>query len=396
MAQQQQQQQQHGVDSAGADYPFQSPYSQASYENQPSATAQSAPPPNEHGAFNDDHGQPHAPASNELAPTKERPELYSNTFNNTGADPSHDYPTRNAAPTSSRKGAYTDAPDGAAAYGRSGIWTHAHRSAFQRRSTPIKILRSLCCVLLLGLIVALSAVLLIITFARPPNVAIGAISSNQTIPTLGKTSLSFNMSVDITVANPNAISATLTELEAVGYDAVRPTVPIGRGKVTNVPIGKNANTTFSLPFVVAYDASTDDDRSLITDIATKCGWLSGSSASQLDFTFKMNAHLSVLFLAIPFSFSVSPKFTCPIPASSITSLLGQAGGSLDDILKALGVGGSGRRRSEEAEDVAPRLQLIESGATSLSLRDVQFADFLSDWRERAASLTEASQVPSDL
>ncbi|KAE8223528.1 hypothetical protein CF319_g3459 [Tilletia indica] len=373
---------QHTADAAGGggggEYAFKSPYSQSSYDHHPTtATADT----NEHGFIDSD-----PPTT---TTTKERAELYSNTLNNTP----NDYPTKSHTPIP-LAGDGSSAP--AAAYGRTGIWTHKHKSAFQRRSTPVKLIRSLCCVIIITLIIVLSAVLLIITFARPPNVAIGAITSNQTIPTLGRTTLSFNMTVDITVANPNAISATITELEAVGYDQVRPTVPIGQGKITNVIIDKNANTTFTLPFLVSYDSSSDGDRSLITDIATKCGWLSGTSPSNLDFTFKMNAHLSVLSLAIPFSFAVSPSFKCPISAGSISSLLGQAGGSLDDILKGLGIGGRSLEEVEDAIGKERRLLLTKPDDISLTLRDLQLEHLLTDWRKRAAGLIDARNVKTDL
>ncbi|KAK0540456.1 hypothetical protein OC842_000485 [Tilletia horrida] len=393
---------------AGSDYAFRSPYSQASHdEHRFAQQQQQQPQPTEYGASRaQQHDTDVDDDEEELEPpTKERAELYSNTLNNAGAE--HDYPTRSALGGAGAGGAtarmsksYADvggAGDGSAAYGRKGIWTHADRSAFQQRSTGVKILRSVCCVLLIGIIFVLSAVLLIITFARPPNVAIGAITSNQTIPTLGRTSLSFNMSVDITVSNPNAIAATITELDAVAYDQVRPATPIGTGRITDVRIDTKANTTFTLPFVVSYDSTTDGDSTLIRDIATKCGWLSGTSPSQLDFTFKINAHLSVLSLAIPFSFSVSPTFTCPISASAISGLLGSTGGSLDEILKALGIGGGSRRGLDGEFSVGERnLPLLRAAdGHELTVRDIQFANLLGQWRERA-SLGTAAQARSEL
>ncbi|KAK0549956.1 hypothetical protein OC846_003872 [Tilletia horrida] len=363
------------------EYAFKTPYSQSSYDNHPNPTATTAAPVDQHGTLtehDDDYDE-----------GRQKTELYSNTLNNTNNTADSDYPTRGPHTGSAPITQYADPGygQGSAAYGRKGIWTPQERSAFSRRSAPVKIIRTLFCILLIGIIIALSAILLIITFARPPNVGIGAITANSTVPDLGATSLGFNVSVDITVSNPNDITATLTQLTATAYDSVSPKTPIGSGKVTDIKIGTHANTTFVLPFQIAYDSTKDPNRALITDLATKCGWLSGGSPGKLNFTFNVDAHLSVLSLAIPFSFSVSPDFTCPISASTLSKVLGSAGGSLDEILKALGVIGS--RRSLEADDddddgdaVQGRDLLTAPTNVELGLRDIKFANMLAKWRER--------------
>ncbi|KAL9932925.1 hypothetical protein V8E36_008180 [Tilletia maclaganii] len=397
------------------DYAFKTPYSQSSFDrsqgrapadeggHHPSASAAYNDELIQDDEYDDDDGLDRTPA-------KDRTELYSNTLSNNDQQ-QHDYPTRSAAAASgaqSKSYAGVGRTVGGAAYGRKGIWTQADRTAFSRRSAGAKVFRSILCVLLVGLIIALSAVLLLITFVRPPNAAVGAISSNETIPALGRTSLQFNMSIDITVSNPNAISATISSLDATGYDLVKPDVAVGTGRIADVRIAPKSNTTFSMPFQVNYDASNDGDRTIIHDIATKCGWLPGTSVSPLSFRFDIKTHLSVLSLGIPFSFSVSPTFTCPIPASAIQSIVGSVGGSLGDILRALGVTGSRRALSGEErtadETIVGRNLLLgtaETRSSDLDLRDVRFAELLASWRKRAfdrdtARTTHLSQARNDL
>ncbi|KAE8230790.1 hypothetical protein CF326_g4198, partial [Tilletia indica] len=81
---------------------------------------------------------------------------------------------------------------------------------------------------------------------------------------------------------------------------------------------------------------------------------------------------------------------------SISSLLGQAGGSLDDILKGLGIGGRSLEEVEDAIGKERRLLLTKPDDISLTLRDLQLEHLLTDWRKRAAGLIEARNVKTDL
>ncbi|PWN48431.1 hypothetical protein IE53DRAFT_389375 [Violaceomyces palustris] len=236
----------------------------------------------------------------------------------------------------------------ASAYRGNSIWSQADRGAFKERSVPARCFRVIFCVLIIAIIFVLSIVCLIVTFARPPNVAITGVGvPSQSGVSYTNGAFSFNVTVDITVSNPNSISATVKKLSAKAYDKADRSTSVGSGEIRNKKISPHLNTTIEFPFQIKYDQSQDTDYSIIKDIAAKCG-IGGGATSNLEFTLDVSLDISVLSIAIPVSFSHDVSFACPLSGSSLEQALGNLGSIL---------GGSLSTRSTTA---SRRMTLTES------------------------------------
>jgi len=225
------------------------------------------------------------------------------------------------------------------------IWTKEDKSAFRSRSCPAKLCRIIFGNLILAVIFIVSIILLIVMFVRPPNVAISGISvPSQNGVSYQNGAFAFNVSVDISVSNPNSISASIKKLTATAYDAADQTTALGHGSVENQKIQPNANTTIVFPFQIKYDQSSDSDLSILKNIASDCGLslFGGSSGSSgdLSFLFKIEVDVSVLSITVPVKFNKDVSFPCPLSGSSLQGVISGLGSSL----------GSGLKRSILGED----------------------------------------------
>ncbi|PWN88921.1 hypothetical protein FA10DRAFT_267543 [Acaromyces ingoldii] len=214
-------------------------------------------------------------------------------------------------------------------YAGNSIWRPEDKRVMAARSTPVKILRSLCCVLVHTAIVIISIVCLVVIFARPLNVGI----KNVVTPTADSvavtgTTLSINGSVDFIVSNPNSISAKLGHLTAKIYESADKSQDIGRGEITNQKIEAHQNTTVHFPYQIRYDPSKDSSKEILKDLATKC-----VGNQDLDLTLNIDASLTILSVPIPINFAHDISFPCPIDASVLQQI---GGGDLLQVASGLG------------------------------------------------------------
>ncbi len=87
------------------------------------------------------------------------------------------------------------------------IWTRDDKRAFASRSCPAKLFRILIGNLILAIIIVVSIILLNVMFLRPPNVAISGVGvPSQSGVSYQNGAFSFNVTVDISISNPNSIS----------------------------------------------------------------------------------------------------------------------------------------------------------------------------------------------
>ncbi|KAN0064754.1 hypothetical protein ACQY0O_001811 [Thecaphora frezii] len=208
------------------------------------------------------------------------------------------------------------------------IWTPDDKRAFQKRSAPAKIVRVLFCILILGLILVLSIICLIVMFVRPPNVAISGLGVSSSSVEYSNGAFSFNVSVDISISNPNSISASVAKLAAQAYDATDRSTMLGTGEIRDQRIVPHANTTIKFPFTIEYNSTQDKDLSIISDIANKCGLnleglttTNSSGSGNLDFDFDIDVDVAVLGITIPVNFSQDITFPCPLTGASVQSAL---------------------------------------------------------------------------
>ncbi|CBQ73229.1 conserved hypothetical protein [Sporisorium reilianum SRZ2] len=266
----------------------------------------------------------------------------------------------------SEKANYGSSPYAAKRASGNSIWTKEDKRAFSSRSCPAKLCRIVFGNLILILILIVSIICLIVMFLRPPNVAISGIGvPSQNGVSYQNGAFAFNVSVDISVSNPNSISANIKKLKATAYDSAEPTTALGNGLVTNQKIQPNANTTVVFPFQIKYDQSQDSDLSIIRNIASDCGinLFGGSSGSgDLSFLFKIEVDVEVLSITVPVNINRNISFPCPLSQSSLQGILSGIGSSF-------GVGGSSRRSLSEGEE-------DESLAAKLVRRQMEKTDVI--------------------
>ncbi|SNX83863.1 uncharacterized protein MEPE_02571 [Melanopsichium pennsylvanicum] len=234
------------------------------------------------------------------------------------------------------------------------IWTKDDKRALASRSAPAKICRVLFGNIILAIILIVSIVCLIVMFLRPPNVAISGISvPSQNGVSYENGAFAFNVSVDISVSNPNSISASIKKLKATAYDSADQSTALGHGLLENQKIQPNANTTVVFPFQIKYDQSQDSDLSIIKNIASDCGLnLSGGSSNSsgdLSFLFKIEVDVKVLSVTVPVNINRNISFACPLSASSLESIISGLSSALT---------GSSRRSLDVKEDESLAAALV--------------------------------------
>lgn len=285
-----------------------------------------------------------------------------------GAIGDNSSPYNDAGNMSSEKAGYDDGYAAKRASGNS-IWTKDDKRALASRSVPAKICRVLIGNLILAVIIVVSIICLIVMFLRPPNIAISGVTiPNQNAVAYQNGAFAFNVSVDISVSNPNSISANIKKLKVTAYDAQDQSTALGNGLLENQKIRPNANTTVIFPFQIKYDQSQDPDFSIIRNIASDCGLnLFGGSSSgdgNLDFVFKIEVDVDVLSITVPVNFNKTVSFPCPLSESSLQGVLSGLGSALGGASKRAILGKGDDDNQGLAEGLLKR-QLAKANAVDL-------------------------------
>lgn len=171
---------------------------------------------------------------------------------------------------------------------RDSVFSPDDRHVFFRRSWPVRALRTIFCIVIWAIIIVISVVLLIITFAQPPNVALVSVN----VPTsddfsISGSTFSANGSINFAISNPNSFSATINHITANVYDAaIADSSSIGNGTLTDQVISGNANTTVVFPFDIGLDVSSSG-ATLIRSVISECGVGSRSTAGR---TLTVSSH----------------------------------------------------------------------------------------------------------
>lgn len=247
-----------------------------------------------------------------------------------------------------------------AGYNRNSIFSADDRHVFFRRSIPVRACRSIFCILLWTIIIIIATVLLIVTFAKPPNVALISVSvpdSNDF--TVSGTSLSANGSLNFAISNPNTFSATIEHLTANLYDAdTSEDISIGNGTLRDQKIASNDNTSVVFPFDVGITLDSTAT-TLISSVASSCGISTSSLSSilgsrdvalspefseaedrdfpdnvhplnkrqsgNLNVRLEVNAKIKILSVAV--SVPVRQNISIACPTSALESIIGSIAGS---------------------------------------------------------------------
>jgi len=181
--------------------------------------------------------------------------------------------------------------------------------------------RFCCCTLLIFLFLIISIVLALLLWVRPPNIVIGGVQT----PTSGSTTqpttsgLTINLGVNISVENPNYFAVSFKKIQAEIFYPINNT-NVGGGTESDITFHAHSQTNFTFPFAINYQTSLDPNNKIITDIATKCGFIGGSK-SQISVNYKITLGLRIVFITISPVVSNNINFDCPLSQSDISSLM---------------------------------------------------------------------------
>jgi len=120
------------------------------------------------------------------------------------------------------------------------------------------------------------------------------------------------------VENPNYFSVAFKKIEADIFYPINNTA-IGGGSQTDITFHSHSQTNFTFPFTISYKSSLDPNKEILTDIATKCGFIGGTK-SQITVNYKITLGLRIVFFVISPVVSNSLSFDCPLSKSDISSL----------------------------------------------------------------------------
>jgi len=180
--------------------------------------------------------------------------------------------------------------------------------------------RFVCCTLMIGVLIVVSVALSLALWIRPPAVTIGQLVTRNTTGSLSsEEGLTINLSVDISIDNPNYFTADFSKIKAEIFYPINNT-PMGGGESRNVKFPSEALTNFTFPFAVTYKGSNDPGSAVFVDLGRKCG-LVGDSRSNIIVNYKIT--LGIRFLIITVSPVIENTFSFPCPPQ-----IAQGGGGI--------------------------------------------------------------------
>ncbi|GAA93475.1 uncharacterized protein L969DRAFT_86180 [Mixia osmundae IAM 14324] len=197
----------------------------------------------------------------------------------------------------------------------------------RRKCSPM---RWICAALILIILIVIGVVLAFILYVRAPNVTVLGIeqpANTASIFSLTSGGFDLDFNLKVSVANPNYFGAFVNGVTAKAYYPTNKTLQIGGGTLDNLNIPSRSNTTFDFPFLLNYTGAEDPNSVILTDIATKCGYI-GSSTSQIDVDYTLLLDLKVLAFKIHPTVSSSASFDCPLTKDQLANVVSQVGGSI--------------------------------------------------------------------
>jgi len=213
-------------------------------------------------------------------------------------------------------------------------WRYNNQENLWTRGTrPQCIGRLCCCSLMIIAFLFVSILLPLVLWARPPNISLSQVK----FPTTGSTiqlqndGLSINLGVDINVSNPNYFSVDVPKIRVEIFYPINNT-PLGDGMQTNLVFKSHSTTNFTFPFAVKYKRSEDPGRTIVKDLASRCG-LIGSTKQDIQVNYKITLSLRFLLVTVSPVFSNRFSFSCPLSESDFSEMLAGTGVTLADLLQ---------------------------------------------------------------
>ncbi|KDQ61025.1 hypothetical protein JAAARDRAFT_32024 [Jaapia argillacea MUCL 33604] len=193
--------------------------------------------------------------------------------------------------------------------------------------------RFCCCTVLITIFLLVSIVLTLLLWVSPPDITINNVAPPTTGSQIQLTNdggVNINLSVNISVANPNYFSVDLTKVKASIFYPINNT-PVGGGEQDNINFPSHSSTTFTFPFTIQYQISADPNHAILTDLATKCGY-TGGAKSNIVVNYDIDLGIRILAVTVSPVISNTFSFACPLSQSDIDQMLKNAGISLSGII----------------------------------------------------------------
>lgn len=192
-----------------------------------------------------------------------------------------------------------------------GLWTRGSRVSC--------IGRFCCCTMMIAVFLIISILLALLMWVRPPDAIVGTVgpSTTQNVVQLGTGSITVNLGINLTVANPNYFGVSFKSINANAYYPINNTL-IGTGNETGITFNANSQTNFTFPFALEF--STNMSSQILTDLASKCG-VGGGAVQDITINLDLTLGLRVLFFVVYPVVNIPASFACPITASEISSLV---------------------------------------------------------------------------
>ncbi|KAJ3520684.1 hypothetical protein NMY22_g12642 [Coprinellus aureogranulatus] len=170
--------------------------------------------------------------------------------------------------------------------------------------------RFFCCTIMLAVLVIVSIVLSLALWIRPPAVTIGDVITHNTTGSLsGADGLTINLSVNISVNNPNYFTVDFRRIKAEIFYPIND-VPMGGGEAENIEIKSRELTEFTFPFALRYRSSDDPENKVFVDLGSKCG-IGGGPRSDITVKYKITVGIRFLVVVVSPVIQNTFRFACP-------------------------------------------------------------------------------------
>ncbi|KAJ3519797.1 hypothetical protein NMY22_g13036 [Coprinellus aureogranulatus] len=158
--------------------------------------------------------------------------------------------------------------------------------------------------------IAIRIVLSLALWIRPPAVTIGDVITHNTTGSLsGADGLTINLSVNISVNNPNYFTVDFSRIKAEIFYPIND-VPMGGGEAENIEIKSRELTEFTFPFALRYRSSDDPENKVFVDLGSKCG-IGGGPRSDITVKYKITVGIRFLVVVVSPVIQNTFRFACP-------------------------------------------------------------------------------------
>ncbi|KAG5647259.1 hypothetical protein DXG03_000794 [Asterophora parasitica] len=164
-----------------------------------------------------------------------------------------------------------------------------------------------------------SILLTLALFIRPPNIAIGDVSTlskGGSAIQLIENGIQVNLGVNISVNNPNYFAVNFKEIKAQIFYPINGQAPqLGEGSSKDVVFSAHQLTNWTFPFAIQYKTTDDPQGLILQDLASKCGV--GGPKSNIKVNYKITLGLRILFITVSPVVQNSLNFICPLNPSDL-------------------------------------------------------------------------------